>query len=129
VWREEQSLKGEPFKKVGDMPHNWASAEFIRLATHLLELDRGNELHLLEGFPREWAGPGMVTRLNGVATPFGPLRLEVRVAKDGKSARLKVAKLTGKTPSKIILHLDGLTGKPESLKTPPGHDWERIITR
>jgi hypothetical protein len=36
VWREEQSLKGEPIKKVGDMPHNWASAEFTRLTIHLL---------------------------------------------------------------------------------------------
>lgn len=38
VWREEQSLRGEKFKKVGDMPHNWASAEFIRLCVHLLAL-------------------------------------------------------------------------------------------
>ena len=83
VWREEQSLSGEPFRKVGDMPHNWASAEFIRLAIHLLALDRGDELHLLEGFPREWAGPGMITRLNGVATPFGPLDLTVQA--DGKA--------------------------------------------
>ena len=30
-WREEQSLRGEKFRKVGDVPHNWASAEFIRL--------------------------------------------------------------------------------------------------
>ena len=52
------------------MPHNWASAEFIRLATHLIELDRGSELHLLEGFPPAWYGPGLVTRLAGVATPL-----------------------------------------------------------
>ena len=57
-WREEQSLRGEPYKKVGDMPHNWASAEFIRLAVHLLALDRGDELHLLEGMPAQWLGAG-----------------------------------------------------------------------
>ncbi len=50
----EQSLVGESFRKVGDMPHNWASAEFIRLVVDLLALDRGDELHLLEGFP--WCG-------------------------------------------------------------------------
>ena len=71
VWREEQKPVGKGSQEVGDMPHNWASAEFIRLTTHLIELDRGEDLHLLEGFPREWAGPGMVTRLNGVLTPFG----------------------------------------------------------
>ena len=66
------------------MPHNWASAEFIRLTTHLLALDHGDELHLLEGLPPEWTRPGMVTRLNGILTPFGPLHLELRIADDGK---------------------------------------------
>ena len=92
-WREEQSLHGEPYKKVGDMPHNWASAEFIRLAVHLIELDRGDELHLLEGMPAQWLGAGMTTRLNGVATPFGPLHLTVQVSKDGRTATLDVQPL------------------------------------
>ena len=70
-------MKGEPFKNIGDMPHNWASAELIRLTIHLLALDRGDEMHLLEGFPRECAGPGMLTRLSVVATPFGSLDLTV----------------------------------------------------
>ena len=39
------------------MPHNWASAEFIRLTVHLLALDRGDELHLLEGLPPSGSGP------------------------------------------------------------------------
>ena len=82
------------------MPHNWASAEFIRLCTHLIELDRGGELHLFEGFPHEWAAPGMVTRLNGVLTPFGLLRLELRVAADGNSARLMMSKLKGHWPDR-----------------------------
>ena len=86
-------MEGEPFSKVGDMPHNWASAEFIRLAVHLLALDRGDELHLLEGFPREWAGPGMITRLRGVATPFGPLHLTVQADRQGKHATLTVKPL------------------------------------
>lgn len=109
VWREEQSLQGEPFKKVGDMPHNWASAEFIRLTIHLLALDRGDELHLLEGFPRAWAGPGMVTRLEGVATPFGPLHLTVRVDREGSRATLSVKPLAANCRA-IVVHLpDGTT--------------------
>ena len=44
------------------MPHNWASAEFIRLAVHLLALDRGQEMHLFEGLPTQWTKPGMVTQ-------------------------------------------------------------------
>ncbi|MBI5387424.1 MAG: hypothetical protein HZA90_22415 [Verrucomicrobia bacterium] len=104
VWREEQSLIGEKFKKVGDMPHNWASAEFIRLTIHLLALDRGDELHLLEGFPREWAGPGMTTRLNGVATPFGPLDMTVQADQDGKTAKLSVKPLAANCKA-VIVHL------------------------
>ena len=110
-WREEQSLKGEPYKKVGDMPHNWASAEFIRLVVHLLALDRGDELHLLEGMPAQWLGPGMVTRLNGIATPFGPLRLAVRVEKDGKTAVLDVGPLAANCKA-VVVHLpDGSTAR------------------
>jgi hypothetical protein len=104
VWREEQSLVGEKFRKVGDMPHNWASAEFIRHVIHLLALDRGDELHLLEGFPREWAGPGMITRLRGVATPFGPLDLTVQVDPVGKTATLDVKPLAANCQA-VVVHL------------------------
>jgi hypothetical protein len=108
-WREEQSLQGERFRKVGDMPHNWASAEFIRLTTHLLALDRGDELHLLEGMPAEWLGPGKLTRLNGIATPFGPLHMTVQVQKDGKTAVLEVKPLAANCQA-IVVHLpDGAT--------------------
>jgi hypothetical protein len=109
VWREEQSLKGDKFKKVGDMPHNWASAEFIRLTVHLLALDRGNDLHLFEGLPIEWTKPGMVTKLNGVATPFGALKMELIIAGDGKKARLRIEPLTDASCKNIIVHLGGWT--------------------
>jgi len=104
VWREEQSLLGEKFRKVGDMPHNWASAEFIRLTIHLLALDRGDEMHLLEGFPREWAEAGMITRLNGVATPFGRLDMIVQVDKDGKTGAVEVGPLAANCRI-VIVHL------------------------
>lgn len=106
-WREEQSLRGAPYKKVGDMPHNWASAEFIRLAVHLLALDRGHELHLFEGLPREWTKRGMVTKLSGIATPFGNLTMELTVAADGKTARFRVEPLSDTSCKKIILHKFG----------------------
>jgi hypothetical protein len=109
VWREEQSLKGERFKKVGDMPHNWASAEFIRLAIHLIALDRGDELHLFEGLPAEWTKAGMVTKLNGIATPFGSLSMSLNIAADGKSAKLDVQPLSDPSCKNIVVHLEGWT--------------------
>jgi hypothetical protein len=110
------------------MPHNWASAEFIRLATHLMALDRGDELHLLEGFPREWVRPGMISRLNGVSTPFGPLHLEVRVAGDGQNAQVKMRQLSDSAPAKVALHLDGLAGKSEVIALPTDRDVIQSIT-
>ena len=104
-WREEQSLKGTPFKMVGDMPHNWASAEFIRLTIHLLALDRGDELHLFEGMPAEWMKPGMVTKLTGIATPFGKLTMELKITGNGKSARLHIEPLSDTSCKKIVVHL------------------------
>ena len=106
VWREEQKPAGKGSQEVGDMPHNWASAEFIRLTTHLVAIDRGEELHLLEGLPPEWTRPGMATRLNGVLTPFGPLHLELRISEDGKAARLKVQPL-GHQCRRVVVHLSG----------------------
>ncbi len=104
LWREEQSLKREKFRKVGDMPHNWASAEFIRLTVHLLELDRGDELHLLEGLPPEWTGPGMITRLNGVETPFGPLEMTLQSDKQGRKATLSVKPVAANCKA-MVVHL------------------------
>lgn len=106
VWREEQKPLGKGNEEVGDMPHNWASAEFIRLAIHLLEIDRGRELHLLEGMPVEWLKPSMTTRLNGVATPFGPLYLTITVAEDGRTAAIEVKPLESNC-EKIVVHLPG----------------------
>jgi hypothetical protein len=118
-WREEQMPVGKGNGMCGDMPHNWASAEFIRLAVHLLALDRGDELHLLEGLPREWTRPGMVTRLNGVCTPFGPLYLELRVADDGKTARLQ-ARVPGTACKAIMVHLfDGASTEAGGVRTFP----------
>ena len=90
AWREEQMPVGQGEQIVGDMPHNWASAEFIRLVRHSLILERGNELHLFEGMPAKWASPGAVTRARDIATEFGPMSLEFRVARNGTSGILKL---------------------------------------
>ena len=121
-WREEQSLQGKPYKKVGDMPHNWARAEFIRLTVHLLALDRGDELHLLEGMPAQWLGAGHDDRLNGVATPFGHFDLTVQVAngrQDGHAGRPAAGRQlqVGRRPSARWQHFANCTaaGRPHDL--------------
>jgi hypothetical protein len=130
LWREEQSPKGKPFKKVGDMPHNWASAEFIRLTMHLLAMDRGSELHLMEGMPGAWAKAGMTTALKGAATPFGPLTFTLNVSGDGKQAALNVKPLSDASCTKIVVHLDRWTGETTDrvLELDPRRESNQIIS-
>ncbi|HET7572632.1 MAG TPA: hypothetical protein VFJ77_08185 [Gaiellaceae bacterium] len=87
VWREEQSLRSTGNGLFsGDMPHNWASAEFVRLVRDLLVFERGETLDLLAGLPPAWAaGPVRVER---TPTRFGRVGValadaEIAVELDG----------------------------------------------
>jgi hypothetical protein len=115
-WREEQQLVGSGPQVVGDMPHNWASAEFIRLVRHALLLEREDALHLFEGLPAVWARPGTLLRVNDVLTEFGPTSLELRVRKDGSAADLSLTPPTRCPPKQIVLHLDNWTGQKGTLE-------------
>lgn len=110
-WREEQNPRGEAEKYVGDMPHNWASAEFIRMVRHMLVLERGRELHLLEGKPSGWSRAGDVIRLTDIPTSFGPVSLSVRVAEDGHSGLIRVNPPERERVEKIVVHLEHF-GRP-----------------
>jgi hypothetical protein len=78
VWREEQSLVDAGARQVmGDMPHNWASAELVRLVRHLLVFERGDRLELLTGAPAAWLGPGCAIRVERTPTRFGSVTLLV----------------------------------------------------
>lgn len=105
AWREEQNPRDLPAKYWGEMPHNWGSAEFVRLVVHLLALDRGTEMHLFEGMPMEWLQPGMTTRLKDIATPFGKLSFTLEVDSRGETAALQIDKLTDKSCTGIFVHL------------------------
>ena len=50
AWREEQSLATSKIEQyIGDMPHNWASAECIRYLRHMVILEDDDKLRLLAG--------------------------------------------------------------------------------
>ena len=111
AWREEQMPVGQGDQVVGDMPHNWASAEFIRLVRHSLILERGDELHLFEGVPAKWVQPGAVIKVRDIATEFGPVSFEFRVARDGASGVLNLTPPQRTPPTRIVLHLDHWSGE------------------
>jgi hypothetical protein len=118
AWREEQMPVGQGDQVVGDMPHNWASAEFIRLVRHSLILERGYELHLFEAMPAKWARPGAVTKVRNIATEFGPISFEFRVTRDGASGILRLSPPQRTPPTRIVLHLDHWSGQTGTLDLP-----------
>jgi hypothetical protein len=107
VWREEQKPLGKGNEEVGDMPHNWASAEFIRMVVHMIQLDRGKDLHLFEALPKQWARAGAVTKLNGIRTPYGPINLSLAVNAKGDNAKLDLQFLDSENlPENVVIHKD-----------------------
>ena len=109
------------------MPHNWASAEFIRLVRHLLVLERGNELHMLEGLPASWVAPGAVTRAKDIETAFGPMSLEVAAAADGRSVHIRLTPPSRTPPAKIIMHLGTWAGRQGTLDLPTSGPVDREV--
>lgn len=112
VWREEQNLRHTDFEQLwGDMPHNWSSAEFIRLVRNLLVFERGDDLDLLAGLAPEWTRPGAVVRLEASPTCFGPVTLDL-IFDDQGEATLTLRFDTTRTqqPAQIRLFMPaGLT--------------------
>lgn len=109
VWREEQSLRdtynGQIF---GDMPHNWASAEFIRLVRNLLIFERGETLELLRGLPPEWCHDEIA--VEAMPTKFGSVNLRVTFTSDGQ-ATIEYTRTTNghREPQSVKLFLPGMS--------------------
>lgn len=84
AWREEQSLAGiVPPVFIGDMPHNWASAECIRFLRHILVLETPDGLSLAAGLlPSDARGR---TPVGVTATPTAWGRVTCRIEPSGTS--------------------------------------------
>ena len=119
VWREEHMPQGQGGAMCGDMPHNWASAELIRLVRHSMVLERGNELHLFEAIPKTWIYPGATVILNDIVTEFGTMSLDFRVSEDGQSADLNFKPSFKENPTRCVLHLNTWAGQQGSMELPP----------
>ncbi|MGZ4963300.1 MAG: hypothetical protein ACXWBP_02520 [Limisphaerales bacterium] len=118
VWREEQMPVGRGSQDVGDMPHNWASAEFIRLVRNSLVFERGNELHLFEAMPPTWARAGADVKLNKIVTEFGEISFDLHTDKKTKTATLKLTPPSRNPPKRIVVHLATWTGQNRTIEIP-----------
>jgi len=105
------------------MPHNWASAEFIRLVRHLLVLERGDALHLFEGLPHAWVRPGGHLALKQIPTSFGPVSVRMDVDDRGAAATIVVTPPPHGSLKQVVVHVERLTGaKPRvQIDNQPAH--------
>lgn len=89
VWREEQSLASSGIGQFfGDMPHNWASVEFIRLLRNCLIFERGDVLDILPAVAETWLEPGQPLEIS-TATRFGDVTLQVAIEAD-RTAQIRL---------------------------------------
>lgn len=112
VWREEQSLKNSRSNEwTGDMPHNWGSAEFIRLVRNLIIFETEDNLELLKGLPDQW----LPTEGNPLSIQRSPTKygaVSVKLEKSGEQY-------------KATYHIDKGNQKPQTLSLRWG---DQVIT-
>jgi hypothetical protein len=103
-WREEQPLQNALVSSyIGDMPHNWASAECIRYVRHMLALEDATHLRLLAGITDGELAPRKEYVLTGTPTRFGRLNLRFVPLDRGHGWRLSFERASGPAPEKISL--------------------------
>jgi hypothetical protein len=99
-WREEQPLQhallGQDW---GDMPHNWATAECVRYLRHMLLLEDGGRMRLLEGMVTANNLQHHPFRLKHTPTRFGRVNLDFEPIASGW--KLEVQLEPGQQPQTI----------------------------
>ena len=101
-WREEQPLRGSlTADYVGDMPHNWASAECVLYLRHMLALEDGRDLRLLAGVGDFEVAGGQPLRIVQSPTRFGRIDLSLEPLDGHNGWRLKFQRGTGPAPENV----------------------------
>jgi len=103
-WREEQPLKGSlNANYVGDMPHNWASAECVLYLRHTLALEDGSSLRLLAGIGQPELAAGEPFAISGSPTRFGRVSLRLEPLARNRGWRIDFERGPGPAPESVIL--------------------------
>jgi len=103
-WREEQPIRGSlTADYVGDMPHNWASAECILYLRHMLALEDGLALRLLTGVGEFELSQGEPLSIAQSPTRFGRLDMNLEPLDRHQGWRLKFQRGSGLTPANVLL--------------------------
>lgn len=103
-WREEQPLKNALLGEyTGDMPHNWASAECIRYVRHMLALEDGGRLRLLEGVTEGELAARKPWGVTASPTRFGRVTLRLEPLDGGQGWRMEFERGVGPEPEKLTV--------------------------
>jgi hypothetical protein len=103
-WREEQPLRGSlSAAYVGDMPHNWASAECVLYLRHMLALEDGRDLRLLAGVGDFELAAAEPWNLVQSPTRFGRIDLSLAPLDRHDGWRLKFQRSAGPEPANVRL--------------------------
>ncbi|HEY3443256.1 MAG TPA: hypothetical protein VGK29_21035 [Paludibaculum sp.] len=106
-WREEQPVRGSSVAGyVGDMPHNWASAECVLYLRHMLAMEDGQALRLLAGVGKADLAFGEPFRVRGTPTRFGVLDMELTPERRG----WRLTYRRGRGPAPGALRLPAVLG-------------------
>ena len=141
-WREEQPIRGSlTADYVGDMPHNWASAECILYLRHMLALEDGPTLRLLAGIGDFELADGEPLSLAQSPTRFGRLDMALEPLDRHQGWRLKFQRGAGPQPTNVQLpatigsrfrfaEIQGAQARAEGnivLVTPGAAAWEAVF--
>ena len=103
-WREEQPIRGSlAANYVGDMPHNWASAECVLYLRHMLALEDGASLRLLAGIGESELAAGEPFAIAGSPTRFGRISMRLEPLGGKRGWRVDFEREPGPTPASIVL--------------------------
>ncbi|MCU0963263.1 MAG: hypothetical protein MUF48_24490 [Pirellulaceae bacterium] len=77
TWPEERNERPGTTTVTGDRQHIWTSGAFVMALRSALVVERGDELCIGMGMPREWLDSGRPVRVAGAPTAFGPISFEL----------------------------------------------------
>ncbi|HEX2779535.1 MAG TPA: hypothetical protein VHM30_08555, partial [Gemmatimonadaceae bacterium] len=109
VWRDPRAPKF-----IGDMPHTWVSADFVRSALDLFAYDDEERKAVVigAGIPPQWVTSGEGVRITGLRTYGGPLDVAISGSESGAMVRLAG---TMRIPSGGIVIRSPLDIRPKSV--------------
>ena len=108
---------------VGDMPHNWASAECVLYLRHMLALEDGRDLRLLAGVGDFELASGEPLSVVQSPTRFGRIDLSLEPLDRHAGWRLKFQRGTGPAPANV--HIPATLGSGRRFAKVTGAEAQR----